>query len=327
MADLSRPVIGWLGEHRLDGALLIPSGGRLIPWVPLIDAHGIDRAYSWDGIGAPWFVQSKASSFADAEGRYRWEFRAGTLQTQPRFRVVLSLSQTSPDMEDVVWCLDGESVHRLGRKEYDSALRTDVYRLDASPTHQDRLAPYRHRRADLWKLFAPPHQLTSAPPVMLPTLRIDQGGLYEFAIITELLKANHKDLLVFRPSLDIHGRDLLVHLVGSSLALYLQVKGTALRRHPDLVRFHLRRSTFAVADDFWVVSLFWEKRTNDFFPEGWLVSSRDLAERTAHQRDSAYITIDARLNRSADLWGDRRVQISDLANVLRASLADQRLAA
>ena len=328
MADLGRPVIGWLGEHDLDEALVIPSRGRLIPWLPLIDAHGIDRAYSWDGVGSPWFVQMKTSGFTDAEGRHRWDFRVSTLPAHDRFRAVLAyLNPTGTRTEEMFWCLDARTVRRLARREFDTALRAEVYRLDASPSHDDRLAPYRHARNELWKLFAPQYGLEETPPLQLPILRIDQGGLYEFALITVLLKANHKDLLVFRPVLDIHGRDLLLQLVGSSHAIYIQVKGTALVRSPDLIRFHIRRSTFRVGDDFWLVHLFWNRRVNDFFPECWVVSSRELARRTAHQHDSSYITVDARLDPSVDQWADCRFPIHDLAKVLRGALASQPLAA
>jgi hypothetical protein len=57
VARLERPEIGWLGELAVDQAVVIGSAGRLIPWIPLVDAHGVDRAYSWDGIGAPAFAQ------------------------------------------------------------------------------------------------------------------------------------------------------------------------------------------------------------------------------------------------------------------------------
>jgi hypothetical protein len=70
LAKLERPEIGWLGELAVDQAVVIGSGGRLIPWIPLIDAHGVDRAYCWDGVEAPSFAQIKTSGFTDEEGRH-----------------------------------------------------------------------------------------------------------------------------------------------------------------------------------------------------------------------------------------------------------------
>jgi hypothetical protein len=242
--------------------------------------------------------------------------------------VVLNIiDPMSGQIPNVVWRLDSTLVRRLARLEYDSARRTEVYRLDASPTHDDRLAPYRHPRDELWKEFAPRVGLRAAATEKLPVLRIDQGGVYEFAMFTELLRGNHKDLLLFRPAFDITGRDLLVQLVNSPSALFVQIKGTAMRRGNDLIRFHLRRNTFAPADDFWLALYFWEERRRAMFPECWLVSSVELARRTAHQRDSNYLTVDARLDPSVDRWADCRHPIQDQAEVLRGALRELRVAA
>jgi hypothetical protein len=328
LAKLGRAQIGWLGELAVDEANLVGSGGRLIPYIPLVDAHGVDRAYSWDGVGAPTFAQIKTSGFADDEGRYRWDLRAGSFAAYPRFSVVLNIiDPMSGQIPNVVWRLDSTLVRRLARLEYDSARRTEVYRLDASPTHDDRLAPYRHPRDELWKEFAPRVGLRAAATEKLPVLRIDQGGVYEFAMFTELLRGNHKDLLLFRPAFDITGRDLLVQLVNSPFAAFVQIKGTAMRRGNDLIRFHLRRNTFAPADDFWLALYFWEERRRAMFPECWLVSSVELARRTAHQRDANYLTVDARLDPSVDRWADCRHPIQDQAEVLRGALRELRVAA
>jgi hypothetical protein len=311
----------------VDQALVIGSGGRLIPWIPLVDAHG-DRAYSWDGIEAANFAQIKTSGFADAEGRHRWDLRAGSFAPYPQFSVVLALiDPKSNQVGDVFWRLDSTVVRRLARREYDKALRTELYRLHASPTHDDRLAPYRCTRSTLWRGFAPAAGLRPAAIRQLPVLRIDQGGVYEFAMFTELLRGNHKDLLLFRPAFDIKGRDLLVQMVNSPHAIFVQIKGTAVHWGNDRVRFHVRRNTFVPADDFWCAFHFWDRRRAAFFPECWLVPSRELARRTAHQRDAGYLTVDARLDPSLDRWADFRHPIQDQADVLRGALHGLRAAA
>jgi hypothetical protein len=321
MAKLVRAEIGWLGELAVDQVNLIHSGGRLIPWIPLVDSHGVDRAYTWEGVGAPSFVQVKTSGFTDDEGRHRWDLRVGSFAPSPQFSVVLSVFDPAPkQITNVFWKIDSVLVPRLGRREHDRALRADVYRLDASPTHQDRLAPYRHTGDVLWREFVPKSALGATPSRTLPDLRIDQGGVYEFAMITELMRGNHKDLLLFRPAFDIRGRDLLIQKVGTSHAVFVQIKGTALLRGQDLVRFHVRRSTFVPADDFWFAFHFWDRRISDFFPECWLASSKELARRTAHQRDRAYLTVDVRLDPALDRWADCRYPIHDQADVLRAAL-------
>ena len=328
MAKLERPEIGWLGELAVDEALVVRSGGRLIPWIPLVDSHGVDRGFSWDGVGAPDFVQVKTSGFADDEGRHRWDLRVGSFAAYHGLSIVLALfDPKSKRIGDVFWRLDSTLLRRLARREYDSALRTEVYRLDGSPSHQDRLAPYRHSRDALWKEFAPPRATAAASPGRLPDLRIDQGGVYEFGLITELLRGNHKDLLLFRPAFDIKGRDLLVQRVGSSMALFAQVKGTAVVRGHDLVRFHVRRNTFVPAEDFWLALYCWVHRPAGLFPECWLIPSIALAQGTAHQRDSSYLTIDARLDSTVDRWAVWRCPIHEQADVFRAGLHRLRAAA
>ncbi len=318
--------IGWLGEAAADQAFVVGSGGRLLPWIPLVDAHGVDRAYSWNGIGTPVFAQMKLSAYARHGGRHHWDFRAGSFPTHDRFYVVLGgFDAISSGVEEACWCLDAKTVLRIAERHHDSAGRT-IYRLEGSPTHDDRLAPYRHSRSDLWKIFLPSDGL-QAPPQALPKLRIDQGGLYEYALMTELLKANHKDLLLFRPAFDVAGRDLLVQLVGTSLALYLQVKGSALRREGASVDFSVHRSTFFAAEDFWLVLLYWDRRADRFFPECWLVPSLEVERRMSKTTGSTYWTIAAHLDRAADRWAEFRHPIGDTAEVLRRSLGGLRLAA
>jgi hypothetical protein len=138
---------------------------------------------------------------------------------------------------------------------------------------------------------------------------------------------NRKDLLVFRPAFDIHGRDLLVQLLGSPHALYLQVKGTALLRGDDQVRVRVRRSTFSAAADFWMVIRLWNRRLGAIQPEYWLVSSKEFERRTAQQRDVHYHTFDPYLDPAKDRWADCRYPANEPADVLRNALNQLRLAA
>ncbi len=328
MAKLERPEIGWLGELAVDQANVVGSGGRLIPWIPLVDAHGVDRAYSWNGVGAPSFVQIKTSGSSDAEGRNHWDLGASSFAAYPQFSIVLALiDPKSNRVGDVFWRLESRVVRRLARPYFDGARGTELYRLAASPTHDDRLGPYRCTRNTLWRGFAPAAGLRLAAGRQLPVLRIDQGGVYEFAMFTELMRGNHKDLLLFRPAFDIKGRDLLVQLVNSPYAVFVQVKGTAVRRGDGRIYFRVPRRTFVTADDFWLAFHFWDQRHAAFFPECWLVPSRELARRTAYQRDVTYLTVNAHLDRSLDRWADYRHPNHEQADVLRGALHELRAAA
>jgi hypothetical protein len=325
---IHRPELGWLGEHLVDMDVVRGSGFRIVPWIPLVDAHGIDRAYSLDGIGKPAMVQIKTSGSLDKAGRYHWTVRMGSSQKLDGVSMVLGIADPSGwPTGDIYWCLDATAVRKLASKEYDRALRAEVYQLAAYPSREDKFSSYRFTRNDLWRRLIPGERLLQAGPLQFPTLEIDQGGVYEFATITDIMVGNRKDLLVFRPAFDIHGRDLLVQLLGSPHAAYLQIKGTGVLRGDDQVRVRVRRSTFRAADDFWIVMRLWNRRLGVIHPEVWLVSSKELERRTAHQRDIHYHTLDAHLDPSKDRWADCRYPANELADVLRTALTQFRLAA
>ena len=313
MPRIPRPELGWLGEHLVDMDVVRGSGFRVVPWIPLVDAHGIDRAYSLDGIGKPAMVQIKTSGSLDEVGRYHWTVRVGSSRKLDGVSMVLGISEPSGwPTGDIYWCLDATAVRRLASKEYDRALRAEVYQLAAYPTREDKLSSYRVTRNDLWRRLIPGELLFQAAPLQFPALEIDQGGVYEFATITDIMVGNRKDLLIFRPAYDIHGRDLLIQLLGSPHAGYLQIKGTAVLRGDDQVRVRVRRSTFRAADDFWIAMRLWNRRLGAIHPEVWLVSSRELERRTAHQRDVHYHTLDAHLDPAKDRWADCRYPAHEL---------------
>ena len=323
-----RPELGWVGEHLVDMDVVRGSGFRVVPWIPLVDAHGIDRAYSLDGIGRPAMVQIKTSASLDEAGRYHWTFRVGSFEKLDGVSMVLGISDPGGfPTGDIYWCLDASAVRKLASKEYDRALRAEVYQLAAYPTRADKLASYRLTRDGLWRRLVTGDSLLQAAPLQFPTLQLDQGGVYEFATITDIMVGNRQDLLVFRPAFDIHGRDLLVQLLGSPHAAYLQIKGTAILRGDDQVRVRVRRSTFRAAEDFWIVMRLWNRHLGAIHPEVWLVSSKELVRRTAHQRDVHYHTLDAHLDPAKDRWADCRYPSNQLAQALRAALTQLRLAA
>src|SRR2546421_2782133 len=213
------------------------SGFFVVPWIPLVDAHGIDRAYSVNGIGQPSLVQVKTSASVDAAGRFHWSCRTGSFPKQHNVWAVLGISDSHGwPTGDGYWCLDAATVRKLASKEYDRALRAEVYQLNAYATREDRLSRYRCTRDDLWRRLFSGQHLAQATPLRFPALEQDKGGIFEFATITDIMIGNRKDLLVFRPAFDIHGRDLLVQLLGSCHAVYLQIKGTALLRGDDQFR-------------------------------------------------------------------------------------------
>jgi hypothetical protein len=325
---MHRPELGWIGEHIVDMDVVRGSGFRVVPWIPLVDAHAIDRAYSLNGIGRPALVQIKTSGSMDPAGRYHWTFRASSFQHHDGVFAVLSVCDSHGwPAGDIYWCLDGAAVTKVASREYDRALRAEVYQLNAYPSREDRLSPYRCTRDELWRRLFPGQQLAQAAPLTFPALELDQGGVFEFATVTDIMIGNRKDLLIFRPAFDIHGRDLLIQLLGTPHSWYLQVKGTALLRGDDQVRVRVRRSTFKAADDFGIAMRLWNPRVGAMHHEVWLVSSKEFERRTEGQRDVHYRTLDAHLDPSKDRWADCRHPANQLADVLRNALNQRSLAA
>ena len=325
---MHRPELGWIGEHIVDMDVVRGSGFRAVPWIPVIDAHGIDRAYSLDGIGRPALVQIKTSASLDAAGRYHWTFRTGSFQHHDRVFAVLAACDIDGLPSGVIyWCLDAAAVRKVASKEYDRALRAEVYQLNAYPEREDRLSAYRCTRDELSGRLFPGQRLAPTMPLAFPTLELDQGGIYEFATITDIMIGNRKDLLILRPAFDIHGRDLLIQLVGTPHSRYIQVKGTALLRGDDQFRVRVRRSTFVAAEDFSILVRLWNRRVGGIHPELWLVSSEEFVRRTADQRDVNYRTFEAHLDPAKDRWADRRYRADQLAAVLRSGPTAARFAA
>src|SRR5207245_9532447 len=86
-------------------------------------------------------------------------------------------------------------------------------------------------------------------------------------------------------------------------------------------------NTFVPADDFWLALYCWVRRPAGLLPECWLIPSIALAQGTAHQRDSSYLTIDARLDATVARLAVWRCPIHEQADVFRAGLHRVRAAA
>jgi len=91
----------FLALNEIDRVILTGSGGNLHPFLPLDPFHGIHRAYAWQGVGRPHFVEVSASARRHSNGDYEWTWpvqqvhsfdrvimRAVTeTQSQARFRI------------------------------------------------------------------------------------------------------------------------------------------------------------------------------------------------------------------------------------------------
>jgi len=319
---LTREQVGWLGEQDLDRALLLGSHGRLQPYLPVVDSRRVDRAYAWDGIGQPWFVQVKGSGAPRSDGRYSWSIPAAHFTPYRRLLVVPSIIDvTEGRLRDPVWCVPADELVRLASHRNDSATGP-VLEITASPTGRDAMSRYRTTLATVWELLAPSPRLQAVPalPPEFPALRQDQGAFYELSQIVELMRGSEDDLMPFRPASDIAGRDLLIQRVDSWRALYLQIKGTGRLAERDSIHHLVRRRTFVPAEDFWLGFYYFDRHLGRLFPDCWLVPSLHFASRTADQRDATVLTFETQLTEERDHWREFRHPITDQAAVIRAAL-------
>ncbi len=320
---LTREQVGWLGEQDLDRALLLGSQGRLQPYLPVVDSRRVDRAYAWDGIGPPWFVQVKGTGAARSDGRYSWSIPAAHFTAYERLLVVPSIIDvTEGRLRDPVWCVPADELVQLAGHGYDSATGA-VLEVTASPTGRDAISHYRTTLAGLWERLAPSPRLpaAAAPLSEFPALHQEQGAFYELSQIVELLRGSQDDLLPFRPASDIAGRDLLIQHVDSSRALFLQIKGTDRLAERDSIHCLVRRRTFVPAEDFWLGFYYFDLHLGRFFPDCWLVPSLQFARRTADQRDATVLTFETMLTEEHDRWREFRHPMTDQAAVIRAALS------
>jgi hypothetical protein len=319
---LTRGQVGWLAEQDLDRILLLGSRGRLQPYLPVVDSRRVDRVYAWDGIGQPWFVQVKGQGGARSDGRYTWTIPAAHFTAYERLLVVPSIIDVPEGrLRDPVWCVPADDLVGLASHGHDT-IHGPVLAITASPTGHDAMSRYRTTLATLWELLAPSPRLPAmaTPPPEFPASHPEQGAFYEQSQIVELLRGSHDDLLPFRPASDIAGRDLLIQLVDSFRAMYLQIKGTGRLKEPDTIHHQVRRRTFVPSEDFWLGFYYFDPHAERLFPDCWLVPSLEFANRTADQRDATTLTFATTLTEKHDRWIEFRHPIGDQAAVIRAAL-------
>jgi hypothetical protein len=318
---LTREQIGWLGEHDLDRAILLGSGGRLQPYLPLYDTRRVDRIYAWDGIEASCFLQAKATGHPRTDGRYSWNVPAVHFTPYRRFAVALAIMDlASGRLSDPAWIVPSRVLARVASRGNNPALGGPVYELTASTTGHDRLAPYRCELSRVWTKLVRTAKPSMPRRPRFPALHEEQGAFYECAHIAEELREGQDDLLLFRSANDIAGRDLLVQLVDTPRTLFLQIKGTARLAERDSVHMLVRRRTFRPQTNFWLAFYYYDRARGALFEDCWLVPSVAFARRTAPQRDATTLSFETQLTRTHDRWGEFRHPVQAQSEVLRRAL-------
>jgi hypothetical protein len=317
---LRREQIGWLAEQELDRAILLGSGGRLQPYLPLFDTRRVDRVYAWDGQDATGFVQAKARSGARTDGRYSWQIPAAHFVGYERYFVVLaSIDLRAARLTDPIWLVPSKKVSQVAAQGHDVA-GAPVYRITAGVAGKDALAPYRTALDRLWEGIAPPRRPALRPAEAFPVLQEEQGAFYEYAVVVEALRESQDDILLFRAASDVAGRDLLIQRVNSPRALFLQIKGTQRLAERDSIHLLVRRRTFVARANFWLAFYYFDAARGALFDDCWLVPSVTFAQRTATQRDRTTLSFETQLTRGRDRWAEFRVPVRAQGKVLRRTL-------
>ena len=313
---------GWLGEHEVDRELVLGSRWRLLPYLPLFDTRHVDRAYAWDGIGRPQFVQVKTAFGPRSDGIFGWRIYAETFQAYRNFSVVLSGADRDTGRVLWSWCIDSRLVGRLGKLAFIVKSGRHEYLLRASISKQDHLARYRYRPEDLWRHFAPAPTQTMAPG--FPRMAPDEGAYFEYAFVANFLAQGKDQLQCYQPAVDVAGRDMLVQLANTWRAIYVQIKGIAKVQSRRILVARVNRASFTAADDFWLAFYYYDRSRPGMFEDCWLVPSRDFVDMTASHTSPEVMTFSANLDPERDRWRAFRHPIGQQARVLRAALAGLR---
>ena len=126
-------------------------------------------------------------------------------------------------LQDPAWVFPATTFKRIAYLS--RGPRGPEYWVIASPTGHDRFARHRVPLQDLWRKLVPEPPDGQQPGPASESKR-DQGTTYEQMCAAELIRQSRGRFALYRPAMDIAGRDLLVQLVDSWRTISLQIKGT-----------------------------------------------------------------------------------------------------
>jgi len=310
----------FLAVNEVDRILLTGSGGNLQPFLPLDPFHGVHRAYVWQGVGPPQFVQVNATTVRHEDGRYAWSWPAGQVHSYEGLNIVAAIADPVTNrLQDPAWLYSAPTLRRVAYFSRGQAGHPQ-YWIEASPTGHDRFARYRIGLSDIWRKLgssAPGRDQMMAP---LPESHRDQGTVYEQLVAAELIRQSGSHFACYRPGMDIAGRDLLVQLVDTWRAIYLQIKGTTQIVRGTRLQCLVKRWTFRPSEDFWLAFYFFDPAEGNFWKYCWLVPSLDFAALTADQHFEGSLSFQVTLDGEDNKWRRFRHEIDAQASVLRKGL-------
>jgi hypothetical protein len=299
--------LGRIFENLVENAYTARAGGRMLSYVPVLDSHAVDRAVSVDG-GAPLFLQIKGHLHAH-QGRYIFAIPVSAVGDYERwYAVCVAGDATGLQAAFVVGGRDAIAMGGHGHLvDGRPCVRLVFGRRSRYFVHPDRLAD---RLLELAGAAVAPEAV--GPPLE----RQQEEGAYFEAAVSAALFGTSDRLALYRPAVDLAGRDFLVQLAGTPRYLYIQVKGSVRTEAGDHVRFQVRRRTLAADPS---VAYLFAYRDADGLGPVWLVDAPELLQRSA-AGDPEHVSFEARLG-GDDRWSDRRLTPSELAGEVLARLS------
>jgi len=309
----------FLAVNEIDRIVLTGSGGNLQPFIPLDPFHGVHRAYAWQGVGPPHFVQVNATAAQHSYGRGDWVWPASQIHPYDGLTIMAAMvDPVTGQVQDPAWTFPARTFKRIAYLS--RGPRGPQYWIIASPTGHDRFARNRVPLQELWKSVAPTPP--EAEPQLGPTSEStrDQGTTYEQMVAADLIRQSQGRLALYRPGMDIAGRDLLVQLVDSWRTISLQIKGTTMIVRGTRIQCLVKRWTFIPSEDFWLAFYFFDATKGAFWKYCWLVPSIDFAALTADQHFPRSVSFQVTLEGEDNRWRPYRHPIEEQGHVLRKAL-------
>lgn len=139
--DLTSSQIGKIGETLAASQLMLASGGRLSPFLPLADDDGVDLVLLDKVTSAALTIQVKSRTRVDNKKAQTVEFnvRLATFSSRPNAYILNLLLDEAGQGIQTAWLVPTTEVEQVANRKPDKL----VLVASAKPTSNDRHTPYR----------------------------------------------------------------------------------------------------------------------------------------------------------------------------------------
>jgi hypothetical protein len=193
MTNLTTTQIGLVTEHALALALVIGSGGRLSPFMPLADDHGIDLIVADKETGRLLPIQVKSwTKDLQRSGTVQFDIRKKTIwDKSPALLVGLIFDMETASINQS-WLMTMDDAIDLGN-EYETKYALSP---SARPNSNDRYRPFRHEDvaslvSGIQQYLADAEHISAAPGILEKLTSFIVEDLPDMEAISEILGINN----------------------------------------------------------------------------------------------------------------------------------------